>query len=213
MPTEEKPDAEKAPRRRFSPAERERQIVDEAIRFFANEGFAGQTRELARRIGITQPLLYRYFDSKDALLDRVYDEVFAGRWKDEWEVTLRDRSRPLRDRLLEVYCEYIKVADNREWVRILLLAGIHEEPLNQRYLDIVKTRIVEPICTEVAHELGGGPSPLLSEIVWSFHGTFFYRAIRKWVYGLKVSDDAAGFVETQIDGFLALARTHLATTR
>ena len=69
---------------RLLPGERERLIVNEAIRFFAEAGFAGQTRELSRRLGITQPLLYRYFPSKRALLERVYQEVFLGRWDPTW---------------------------------------------------------------------------------------------------------------------------------
>ena len=36
-------------------AEREKVILESAIRFFAEHGFEGQTRELAKRIGITQP--------------------------------------------------------------------------------------------------------------------------------------------------------------
>ena len=56
---------DKAKRRRLSPTVREQQIVDEAIQFFAEVGFGGRTRELAKRIGITQPLLYRYFPTKE----------------------------------------------------------------------------------------------------------------------------------------------------
>ena len=68
---------DKAKRRRLSPTVREQQIVDEAIQFFAEVGFGGRTRELAKRIGITQPLLYRYFPTKEELIDRVFDEVFG----------------------------------------------------------------------------------------------------------------------------------------
>jgi len=68
---------DKAKRRRLSPTVREQQIVDEAIQFFAEVGFGGRTRELAKRIGITQPLLYRYFPTKEELIDRVFDEVFV----------------------------------------------------------------------------------------------------------------------------------------
>ncbi len=67
-------------RKRLPREERERLIVREAVAFFAEVGFDGQTRELARRIGITQPLLYRYFPSKDALIDRVYQEAYLNRW-------------------------------------------------------------------------------------------------------------------------------------
>ena len=57
--------------RRLLPGEREKLIVGEAIRFFSEAGFSGQTRELSRRLGITQPLLYRYFPSKRALMDHL----------------------------------------------------------------------------------------------------------------------------------------------
>ncbi|WP_455722275.1 TetR family transcriptional regulator [Xanthobacter autotrophicus] len=71
------PKVQSPPRRRLSPAERERDIVAGAVAFFAEHGFDGATRDLARRLGITQPLLYRYFPGKDALLDRVYQEVLG----------------------------------------------------------------------------------------------------------------------------------------
>jgi hypothetical protein len=45
----------KPPRRDMRAAERERFIVDEAVRFFAEQGFGGQTREFAKRMGITYP--------------------------------------------------------------------------------------------------------------------------------------------------------------
>jgi AcrR family transcriptional regulator len=47
--------------RRLSPEEREQQIVEKAIQHFTRNGFGGSTRELARQIGVTQPLLYRFF--------------------------------------------------------------------------------------------------------------------------------------------------------
>ncbi|KCV36277.1 TetR/AcrR family transcriptional regulator, partial [Bordetella bronchiseptica] len=62
--------------RRLQPQEREQQIVEKAIEHFTKNGFEGSTRELAKQIGVTQPLLYRYFSSKEALIERVYAEVF-----------------------------------------------------------------------------------------------------------------------------------------
>jgi hypothetical protein len=40
--------------------EREREIVRGAVAYFAEVGFEGSTRDPAARLGITQPLLYRY---------------------------------------------------------------------------------------------------------------------------------------------------------
>src|SRR3954466_15055495 len=90
-------------RQRLPPADRERQIIEGAIAYFAEAGFSGQTRELSKRLGIPRPLLYRYFENKQALIDRVYQTVFAGRWDPSWIGLLQDRSLPLRERLGGVY--------------------------------------------------------------------------------------------------------------
>src|ERR1700675_2500699 len=71
--------------KRLSPEEREEQIVQKAIQYFAAHGFSASTRELAREIGITQPLLYRYFPNKEALVERVFHEVYLSRWNPDWE--------------------------------------------------------------------------------------------------------------------------------
>lgn len=59
---------------------RRAQIIDAACRFFAEHGFSGPTRDLAASIGVTQALLYRYFDSKTDLIDAVFAAVFRGAW-------------------------------------------------------------------------------------------------------------------------------------
>ena len=66
-------------KKRLSSQEREKQIVIAAVEFFAEVGFSGDTRQLARRLGVTQSLIYKYFPTKDALIDRVYEEVYVGR--------------------------------------------------------------------------------------------------------------------------------------
>ena len=49
-------------------AEREEQIVAEAVSEFAARGYAGASMvEIARRAGISKPLIYQYFGSKDGL--------------------------------------------------------------------------------------------------------------------------------------------------
>jgi len=49
-------------------AEREGQIVAEAVNEFATRGYAGASMvEIARRAGISKPLIYQYFGSKDGL--------------------------------------------------------------------------------------------------------------------------------------------------
>jgi len=138
----------------MSSAERETQIVEEAIRFFSEVGFSGKTRELSRRLGISQPLLYRYFSSKQALIDRVYDHVFLGRWDPAWVSLIQDASRGLRDRLIEFYRQYAVAVYRPDWVRIYILAGLADTGLNKRYLEFVSRELLNAICLELRRYCG-----------------------------------------------------------
>ena len=139
-------------RRRMSSAERERCIVEAAVAFFTAHGFEGQTRELAATLGITQPLLYRYFPSKEALIERVYQEVFVGRWDPFWEELIQDRSLPLEDRLTGFYQSYARVIVTREWVRLFMFAGLKGLDFNARYLRLLRERIFVKIIAEIRLE-------------------------------------------------------------
>ena len=90
-------------KKRLTPSDREQEIIDEAVQFFAEVGFGGRTRDLAKRIGITQPLLYRYFPTKDDLIERVFKEVYLNWIKPDWINQLKDRSAPLEQRLNDYY--------------------------------------------------------------------------------------------------------------
>src|SRR5512141_2210884 len=178
--------------RRLGRPERERQIVDGAIRFFAERGFEGNTRELAARLGITQPLLYRYFPTKQGLVERVYREVFLRRWNPAWETLLADRTRTLGERLRLIYGAYVRVIFNYEWVRIFMFAGLRGGDINRRYLRIVRDHLFLPICRELRAEAGLPTLERLPvtegelEACWRMHGGFYYMAIRKWVYQLPI---------------------------
>src|SRR5919106_2494815 len=93
-------------RRRLSGAERRDRIVRQAAEVFAEEGFAATTRELAKRLGVTQALLYKFYPSKQALIDAVYETVFRDRWDPGWTYLLADRSRPVGERIAVFYIAY-----------------------------------------------------------------------------------------------------------
>lgn len=203
------PPPETAARRRLAPDERERQIVNEAIRFFAEVGFEGQTRELAKRLGVTQPLLYRYFPTKEDLIERVYREVYLDRWKPEWQSWIKDRSSPVAARLKRYYKDYHRTILTYEWVRIFLFAGLRGVDINRRYLKIVRERIFEAMCVELRREFGLPgvvAKPIREgeiELIWGLHASVFYFGLRRFVYGLTVPDDIDPMVEAEIDIFMA----------
>jgi AcrR family transcriptional regulator len=204
-----------AGRRRLERAERERLIVEGAIRFFAEHGFEGRTRDLARELGITQPLLYRYFPSKRDLAERVYREVFLRRWNPAWEALLVDRSLPLRERLSRLYRGYAAAIFQYEWVRIFMFAGLRGVNINRRYLRIVRERIFVPLCRELRRQEGLPPPervPITDaelEMCWRMHGGFYYMAIRKWVYHLPLPRDLGAAIDQGIDVFLGGAPAFL----
>jgi AcrR family transcriptional regulator len=197
------------PSRRLSAAERELQIVSEAARFFAEVGFGGQTRELAQRAGITQPLLYRYFPTKQDLVERVFKETFFKRVDPKWTLLLTDRSQPLEERLVEFYRRYAEATYSYEWIRLYLFSAQLGRDTNRRYIKLVEEKLLKPICAEVrAHcQMPSPASQPISESeleqVWVMHGGIFYYAVRKYVYHSRVAGGFEGIVRHAVKTMLA----------
>jgi len=199
--------------KRLAPSLRAEQILKGAIRFFAAHGFSGQTRELANELGISKGLLYRYFPSKESLIESVYQEVFLRRWSPTWQAVLTDRKRPLIERLKAFYTDYAKLPLEYEWGRIYLYAGLAGASINRRYVRLANERIFRPVIDELRHEFGFRSIEKLEitepelELMWSLHGSIFYIGMRKWVYHVKAPSDVDGAVKQLVEGFYANART------
>lgn len=196
-------------RQRLSAEDREHQIVQAAIAFFAKHGFEGSTKVLAKEMGIAQGLLYRYFPTKEMLIARVYNEMFARRWNPVWEEWLADRSLPLADRLKRYFKDYVQFILRSEWVRIFLQAGLSHLSLNQKYLARLRERHFELIASEMRHEYAI-PDPFDAaaedeeiELIWAMDASVFYIGIRKWVYNLPVPKNLDRVIEMRVDAFLA----------
>lgn len=206
MPIQKNPDrarnpalgvASEAPRtrRRMGVAERERQILDGAIGFFAENGFEGQLRDLGRSIGVTHALLYHYFPTKQALIDRVYLEVFEGRWNPAWEVQLDQPDRSPEDKLTAFYDDYVNTALTREFTRILVFSGLSDHTITDRFFSLLRQRLFPRLIRETRRFRGitsrARPSERELELLMGLHGGFFYITMRRWIYGQGVASDKA----------------------
>ncbi|WP_062310746.1 TetR/AcrR family transcriptional regulator [Polynucleobacter sinensis] len=200
------------PRRRLRREDRDREIAQAAVAFFAEVGFDGDTRELARRLGVTQSLIFRYFPSKAALIERVYQEVYVGRWNPYWESIITDRTVPLQARLLRFYKDYARVALTYDWVRIFMFSGLRGENINARYLDFLRSRVLEPIAKELRLELGlpgFDIAPLTEEeveLIWGINARVFYLGQRLWVFNAPLTLDIDEIIDQTITAFLAGAK-------
>jgi len=191
--------AHASPRRRLLPLERERLIVDGAVRFFSDHGLDGQLRDLARKLDITHTLLYHYFPTKQALIERVYSELFEGRWRPEWEELLDDKSLDIETRLTRFYLGYAAVILQRDWIRIFIFSGLSDRYITDRYFTMLHDKLFPRLVRESRKYRGvanrGKPTLRELELVMGLHGGIFYMGMRRWVYGQSIDGTQAGVVD------------------
>ena len=192
---------------RMAPDERERMILDAAIHFFARHGFSAQIRDFAHEMKVSQGLIYRYFASKQALLDRVYEHNFLSRWDDRWAALIADRGRPLGERLKEFYTRYLAAIDDPEWIRLVMYSGLDGNDMTRRYIRSHVEGLLRLIAVECRPLRGasasGEPSQAEIELVWHLHSTVIYYLVRKHIFKTATTKDKDSLVAMAIDDFLS----------
>jgi len=104
------------------------------------------------------------------------------------EALIADRSRPLEDRLIQFYLEYVEPIFTYEWVRIFTFSGLRSYDITGLYLAIIRDKPVIPVCLELRRQAGstlpsrGKVTEREQEAIWGLHGQIFYIAIRKFVF-------------------------------
>lgn len=208
FPAETSPDTAGASRtvtsrKRMTPPQREAQILAGAIAFFSLHGIDGQMRMLANEIGVTHALLYHYFPTKQALIERVYSELFEGRWKPEWEVLLDDPKRSVEEKLYAFYCDYSATVLTRDFVRIFLFSGLNDRYISDRFFTLLRARLFPRLVRETRRYCGvtsrRKPCTREFELLMGLHGGIFYIGVRKYIYGQAGhAAEPAEFNETTI---------------
>jgi AcrR family transcriptional regulator len=211
------PDRTKAPRRkptaRMPATQRRERILEKAFEFFAEYGLTAQTRGLAEACGVSQRLLYSQFPNKEAMLAAVYDANIAGPFKAIWFVHLRDRSKPLEQRLLEFYGEYFHTILTRRWLRLFLYSSLAEVRMASNYIGAIIRTLLDTVVEEAAAE-AGLPLPsdraLVQELGWALHGNVSHLAIRRHIYQDQTAIAVDEVIALHVTTFLAGVRVVLA---
>lgn len=196
---------------RLSPEERRKDFIRKATELFSEEGFNGGTRELARRLGVTQPLLYRYFPSKEDLIKEVYRTVYLEPLDTGWEKLLSDRSSSVRERLCQFYAAYTDLVFTRKWLRIYFFSALKGLDINRWYVAFVRDKILTRIAKECRHAAGLPAQAKVTkvelEMAWVFHSGVFYYGVRKYIFDAPVLDSKEQMIGDAVDCYLAgLAR-------
>ena len=195
-------------RTRCLPEQRRQMILSAALSFFAEHGFEADTRELANQVGISQALIYRYFKSKNALIDSVYDRIYKSRWKAEWKRGLIDHSVTLNHRLKRFYKSYLSTFDEYEWIRISVFSGLKGNDLVRRYFRSVVERLIRIIARELRRESGlpvshnGAIADYDLELAWNFHAGVIYLLMRRHIFQIAPPADNDALVEQTVDQLL-----------
>lgn len=181
------------------------------MRFFSEHGLDGQLRDLARELGITHTLLYHYFPTKQALIERVYADLFAARWDEEWERLLDDKALEVEVKLTRFYTKYAKRILERDWVRVFVFSGLSDRYITDRYFALLGEKLFPRLVRESRRYLGvpnrSKPTPREMELLMGLHGSIFYMGLRRWVYGLEQPGSKTDpfdevFVHDRVHGYL-----------
>lgn len=183
-----------ASRKRLKADERAVQILYAAIQFFSKHGLDGQMRVLATEIGITHTLLYHYFPTKQALIERVYQELFEGRWRQEWESLLDDPAIDVEEKFIRFYCDYAECVLSREFVRIFVFSGLSDYFITDRFFALLRERLFPRLIRETRKARGIASRAKTSnaefELLMGLHGGIFYSSVRRYIYGQETPSTA-----------------------
>ena len=134
--------------------DRREQIIDAAMRVFAQKGFLKATnKDIAREAGITPGLIYYYFESKDALLNAIVET-----------------RTPVQ--LLATMPQQVQALPTERFLRMLIL----------RVLDIVEGEsfvgLLRVVLPEVIHNTSLTPIPLAAfQRIFTFLTDYFEAKI------------------------------------
>ena len=112
--------------------DRREQIMESAMRVFADKGFMRATnKDIAREAGITTGLIYHYFDSKEALLKAIVEQsspVYLTR-----SVSPEMLALPPEALIRSLLLQMLKVVEGERFVqllRVLLPEAVHNPRLS-----------------------------------------------------------------------------------
>lgn len=195
--------------RRLKPAERERLILDEAKRYFSERGLNGGTEELAQRLGVTQPLLFRYFPTKIAMIERMFREIEASAFNPGWVAMIADESVPLEERLVAFYTDYFERVMTKDNFRLFLYGGLAwPDRSTHRYYGDMRRLIYPAIARAIRASLPPGVrakgrvTDRELELVLTLHAMIYHLGVRRWVFSIPLKGRIADLIRLKVVVFL-----------
>jgi len=187
-------------------------MLEAAVPFFAEHGFAASTRELARHLGVTQALIYKHFGSKDGFIAALLERSFDGAWRRDTAL-LDDHAQPLAERLAAFYSGPGRASRDR--IRLFVRAGLDGWPLPARHGARLTRDVFRPVIRVLRREArlaGLAERPLMRgerELVMMLHASVVFLGIREHVYRMPMPGDRDRLIRFYVDIYLPGALAQL----
>lgn len=130
--------------------DRKSEIIGAAVEVFADRGYeAGSMRQIAARVGVSEPALYRHFPGKEALFLGIITLV-AGTLRREAEGLIGDlRPQALREQLTAAFADRRRAVRTYAPVLRTVFATVAHNP---RFLDALRAELVGPVTRRLAEK-------------------------------------------------------------
>jgi len=124
----------------------ENEIYEQAIRLFAERGFAGTSlQDIADALGITRPALYYYVKNKDDLLAKLAADVAGGSAAQITEVAARPELDPVGKIREIARLNVVRVATQPERFRLLIRSEADLPPKLSRAYDTSRRAVLKAV--------------------------------------------------------------------
>jgi AcrR family transcriptional regulator len=115
---------------------RRRQLIDAALRVFADHGFNGATtRQIAVAAGVTEAVIFQHFADKHALYSAILESKAADPWAARWFEELEQHRRAGDDVAL-LRALFAGVMDQHErdpdFLRLMMYSALEHHPVAPR---------------------------------------------------------------------------------
>ena len=179
-------------------SDRHRAVLREALLLVAERGYHGASlRELARRVGVSQPSLYHYFRSKEELVEQLLEQM-ARMMMDHGDIpapaTLESVPRLLAEGVQHLY----EQTDWGLYVSFLFAVSLSDQRWRHRFKDLFVDRgaaaihaLMRPFVDR--GEIGAEDAEHLARMVMNAVGLFMIE--QTIVYPGQAAPDPAAYVD------------------
>ncbi|MBM3785645.1 MAG: TetR/AcrR family transcriptional regulator [Acidobacteria bacterium] len=177
--------------RKLPKADRRKAIVEAAAALFAERGFRGvTTKELAQRVGVTEPVLYTHFKTKrdlySAIIDGASNEAFDLVRERLRQSALTDPPKVFFQKLATLIVE--NQVRHPEYIRLILFSALEKHELSElcfeRHAQVIYSIVIEYLKRQMKAGTVRKLDPTLAARV--FVGTVHHYCIFELHFGFKI---------------------------